>query len=295
MNVQAVRGVSFTVEGGERVAFIGPNGAGKSTSLKMLTGILRPSGGAVSVLGMVPCEQRRELALHIGALFGQRSMLWQELTPRTSFRMLAAIYGMDSRAESNRIGELGALLDAAQLFDQPLRTLSLGQRMRCELAACLLHSPRVVFLDEPTIGLDLVAKQRLRELLVRLNEEDGTTVFLTSHDVADIEHVAQRALVINHGVIIHDGDVAAMRRGVLRTRTVQAALTREIAAPQMAGVIVHEHSLSSITLEVQTDVVTVRAVLDALLADDSVSEVSVVDPPLESVIAAIYAEGSGGS
>ncbi len=210
--IEAVRGLTFRVEPGERLAFIGPNGAGKSTSIKMLTGILRPTSGSATVLGLVPWEQRMDLARSIGSLFGQRSQLWHELTPRASFRMLAAIFDLDDPGADRRIAELGDLFDAGELFDQPVRTLSLGQRMRCELSACLLHEPSVLFLDEPTIGLDLVGKQRFRELLVRLNEEQGTTILLTSHDVADIEHVADRAIVVNHGTIIFDDAVTAMRR-----------------------------------------------------------------------------------
>ena len=158
--IEAVNELSFVVERGERVAYIGPNGAGKSTSIKILTGILHPTRGEATVLGIVPWLQRRDLAARIGTLFGQRSLLWFELTPRQSYRMLAAIYGLDRRREEMRIRDLGELLEAGDLFDLPVRSLSLGQRMRCELAACMLHEPEVLFLDEPTIGLDLLAKQR---------------------------------------------------------------------------------------------------------------------------------------
>ena len=209
--VEAVRGVSFTVEPGERLAFIGPNGAGKSTSIKMLTGILHPDGGSAAVFGFTPWTQRRTLARHIGTLFGQRSQLWNELPPRQSFTMLAAIFDVADDEAATRIGELGDLLDAHDLFDQPVRTQSLGQRMRCELAACMLHSPQILFLAEPTIGLDLLAKQRFRELLVRINTEQGTTIFLTSHDVADIERVAERTIIVNHGSVILDAGIEAMR------------------------------------------------------------------------------------
>jgi ABC-2 type transport system ATP-binding protein len=181
---------------GGAAAFIGPNGAGKSTSIKILTGILTPTGGEAMVLGIVPWKERRRLASRIGTLFGQRSMLWSELTPRQSYRMLAAIYNIDSATERHRVGELTHLLGATDLVDSPVRTLSLGPRMRCELTAAMLHQPEILFLDEPTIGLDLLAKQLFRELLVRVNEESNTTIFLTSHDVADIEHVARRAIVV---------------------------------------------------------------------------------------------------
>jgi len=286
--IEAVRDLDLSVAAGERVAYIGPNGAGKSTSIKILTGILHPTAGEATVLGLTPWEDRRRLARRIGTLFGQRSLLWLELTPRQSYRMLAAIYDLDRAAEARRVAELGDLLDAADLFEQPVRTLSLGQRMRCELAACLLHDPEILFLDEPTIGLDLVAKQRLRELLVRLNEQQGTTIFLTSHDVADIEHVAKRAVVINHGEVIYDDEVAAMHRTLLATKVVEVGLVAPIVAPRQAGVTVLEHTDQAMRLVVDTHLTPIRAVLDQLLDGPSVVDISVVDPPLEQVIAEIY-------
>ncbi len=251
-SVEAVRDISFTVEPGERVAYIGPNGAGKSTSIKILTGILHPTRGEARVLGVVPWEERRRLAGRIGTLFGQRSQLWLELTPRQSFRMLAAIYGLDRARERTRVGELAELLDAGDLFDTPVRSLSLGQRMRCELAACMVHEPEVLFLDEPTIGLDLLAKQRFRELLVRLNAERRTTIFLTSHDVADIEHVARRVIVINHGSVIYDDEVQAMRRSLLATKVVEVGLGHPAEPIAMCGVAVVEHSATAMKLVVDT-------------------------------------------
>jgi ABC-2 type transport system ATP-binding protein len=286
--VEAVRDISFTVEPGERLAYIGPNGAGKSTSIKILTGILHPTEGAATVLGIVPWQDRRRLANRIGTLFGQRSQLWLELTPRQSYRMLAAIYGLDQAREHARVGELAELLDAGDLFDVPVRNLSLGQRMRCELAACMLHEPEILFLDEPTIGLDLIAKQRFRELLVRLNVERTTTIFLTSHDVADIEHVARRAIVINHGSVIYDAEVAAMRRTLLATKLVEVGLGQPVPPPVLAGVTVLEHSDVGMRLVVDTTATSIRTVLDALLEGPSVTDISVVDPPLEQVIAEIY-------
>jgi ABC-2 type transport system ATP-binding protein len=227
------------------------------------------------------------LAQRIGTLFGQRSLLWMELTPRQSYRMLAAIYGVDRQEEPRRIAELGDLLDAGDLFDQPVRSLSLGQRMRCELAACLLHGPEILFLDEPTIGLDLVAKQRLRELLVRLNEQRGTTIFLTSHDVADIEHVAERAVVINHGEVIYDDRVAIMRRALLSTKVVEVGVTGPIDVPAHPGVSLLARTDQTMKLVVDTGITPVRDVLDELLGP-TVVDISVVDPPLEQVIAEIY-------
>ena len=289
--VEAVRSISFEVEAGERLAFIGPNGAGKSTSIKMLTGILQPTSGRAHVLGLVPWRDRRTLTRRIGTLFGQRSQLWLELRPRDTYRMLAAIHRLGDGALARRVAELGQLLDATDLFDTPVRSLSLGQRMRCELAACLLHSPEVLFLDEPTIGLDLLAKQRFRELLVRLNDSDNTTIFLTSHDVADIEHVARRAIVVNHGEVIYDDDVAVMRRSLLSTKLIDIALASPGTAPAIAGVTVTASSPTSIRLVVDTTVQSIRAALDQLLIGLDVMDISVGDPPLEQVIAEIY-EGS---
>jgi ABC-2 type transport system ATP-binding protein len=202
--------------------------------------------------------------------------------------MLAAIYGLDRDGERARVAALGELLDATDLFDAPVRTLSLGQRMRCELAACMLHEPEVLFLDEPTIGLDLLAKQRFRELLVRLNEERGTTIFLTSHDVADIEHVAERAIVVNHGAAIYDDEVGAMRRTLLATKLIEVGLGEPVPAPTLPGVTVLDHTDASMRLSVDTGTTSVRAVLDRLLSGPSVIDISVVDPPLEQVIAEIY-------
>lgn len=283
--VEAVRNISFSVERGERLAYIGPNGAGKSTSIKMLTGILHPTSGRASVLGFTPWTQRRQLVRHIGTLFGQRSQLWFQLTPRQTFKLLAVIYKIDD--PQRRVGELGELLEARELFDVPVRSLSLGQRMRCELAATMLHEPRVLFLDEPTIGLDLIAKQRFREMVMRLNEINGTTVFLTSHDVSDIEQVARRVIVINHGTIIYDDSVSAMRRSLLRTKLIEVRL-EEAVRIEIEGVEVVKERGHGYKMVVDTERRSIRAVLDDLLDRYPVADISVLDPPLENIIGEIY-------
>jgi ABC-2 type transport system ATP-binding protein len=287
-SVEAVRDITFTVERGERLAYIGPNGAGKSTSIKMLTGILHPTRGTASVLGLVPWTQRRELARRIGTLFGQRSQLWFELSTRETLRLLARIYRLDGADARRRTDELAELLDATDLLDEPVRSLSLGQRMRCELAATVLHGPEVLFLDEPTIGLDLLAKQRFRDMVVRLNEEHGTTVFLTSHDVADIEHVADRVVVINDGTIIYDDQVQRMRRSLLQTKLLEVRFEHAPASLEMDGVQVTAESDTLYQLVVDTRRLSVRAVLDELLDRHAIADISVVDPPLEQVISEIY-------
>lgn len=290
--VEAVRGISLSIEAGERVAFIGPNGAGKSTSIKMLTGILHPTSGTALVDGLVPWEERRRLAGRIGTLFGQRSQLWPELPSRAAYDMLAAVHGIDDRTARARVAELGELLGATELFDQPVRTLSLGQRMRCELAAALLHEPGVLLLDEPSIGLDLVAKRRFRDLLVSLNRERGTTIFLTSHDVADIEIVADRTIIVNHGRIIVDDTVESLRRTLLASKRIEVGLHHRVdpSCIVLPGTTVTEATATRISLDVDTSATPVRDVLDALLERLPVADLTVVDPPLEDVIADAYGE-----
>jgi ABC-2 type transport system ATP-binding protein len=287
--VEAVRGIDLTVEAGERIAYIGPNGAGKSTSIKVFTGILHPSGGHVRVLGFEPWTQRRALASRIGVLFGQRSQLWSELTARRSLYLLGAIYRIPRSTVQARVEEIAELLDARDLLDQPARTFSLGQRMRCELAAAMLHRPEILFLDEPTIGLDLVAKRIFRDLVSRLNAEQGTTVFLTSHDVADIEAVARRVVVINHGTVIYDDTVDEMRRSLLATKVVDVRFDRPTHIDPIEHVELLEASADACTLRVDTRRRGIRSVLDTLLDQYEVADISVVDPPLEDVIGEIYA------
>jgi ABC-2 type transport system ATP-binding protein len=287
--VEAVAGISFAVEAGERLAYIGPNGAGKSTSIKMLTGILHPTSGDAAVLGIVPWKKRRDLAARIGTLFGQRSQLWYQLTPRQTFGLLGRIYRIPADEERRRLARLGELLDATQLFDQPVRGLSLGQRMRCELVASMLHAPEVLFLDEPTIGLDLVAKARFRDLIVRINEEQGTTILLTSHDVSDIEQVARRVIVINHGRLIYHDRVSVMRRALLGTKVLDVRFEQPPASVEVEGARLVKLSGAGAKLVVDTGQRPIRSVLDDLLDRYDVVDISVADPPLEEIVSHIYA------
>src|SRR5437763_8410113 len=227
---EAVKQISFSLEPGEILAFIGPNGAGKSTTIKMLTGILYPSDGKAHVLGLTPWQQRRKLAFHIACVFGQKSQLWYHLPPQDTFGLLARIYELDMNEYRKRRDFLVDVFDIADYMRTPARKLSLGERMRCELAAALMHKPSVVFLDEPTIGLDVIAKQRIRELIGQLNVEEGVTIFLTSHDAGDIEQVCRRAIVINHGEIILYSPLAKMKREYLQVKT-EDLLLEEPAAP----------------------------------------------------------------
>lgn len=209
--IRAVDQISFSVEEGEMLAFIGPNGAGKSTTIKMLTGILYPDGGKVEVLGLDPVRKRRQLACQIGTVFGQKEQLWVHLTPYDNFRFFGAVYDLTDAETEKRIGELSEIFDLSGFINTPVRNLSLGQRIRCEIVASLIHRPRVLFLDEPTIGLDPVVKEAIRSLIRKMNQEFRMTIFLTSHDVGDIEKLCRRIIIVNSGQIVLDDSMEHLR------------------------------------------------------------------------------------
>src|SRR5229473_6659789 len=209
--VPAVKDLTLRVEGGEMIGLVGPNGAGKSTTIKMLTGILVPSSGTMRVAGLNPVQQRRELASRIGVVFGQRSQLWWDLPLIDSLRLLRHLYRVPEDRFNANLAQLRSMLDLDEFMDTPVRQLSLGQRMRGDLAAALLHDPELLYLDEPTIGLDVVAKARIREFLLAINAEQGVTVLLTTHDMDDVEALCSRILIIDHGRKLYDGTVADIR------------------------------------------------------------------------------------
>lgn len=293
--VQAVKHISFTVADGERLAFIGPNGAGKSTTIKMLVGILYPTAGEAQVLGHIPWKERQALAYKIGAVFGQKSQLWYHLPPADSFDLLAHIYELETTPYQERRNYLVDLFDIGEYLYTPVRKLSLGQRMRCEIAASLLHRPRVLFLDEPTIGLDVVVKQRIRDLILELNKEEGVTIFLTSHDAGDVEILCRRAMVINHGEIIYDGRVTELKHNYLRTKTISLKLGTPWHGFDAPGVQVLKHKNYGVKLEVDTDTTPIESVITQLLAQYRVVDINVDNPPMERIIAQIYGAGTQGA
>ncbi|MGE5673580.1 MAG: ABC transporter ATP-binding protein [Mycobacterium leprae] len=298
VELEAVKGIDLSVVEGEALAFIGPNGAGKSTTIKMLTGILHPTAGRASVFGYTPWEQRQKLAFHIGSVFGQKSQLWLHLPPVDTFNLLARIYELDWPQYLKRRAELVELFELEEIIATPARKLSLGQRMRCEIAASLLHRPRVIFLDEPTIGLDPVAKASIRDLIKRANKEEGVTVFLTSHDAGDIEQLARRVVIINHGELILDDHIGALRRDYMKNRVVDLKLGSPYDEAQpIPGVTVVKAKGYGVKLEVDTGVTPIEAVVSQLLQRFQVQDITIQAPPMEEIIAAIYrgrGEASGG-
>jgi len=285
----AVSGVSFTVSEGERVAIIGPNGAGKSTTLKMLSGVLQPSSGAAQVLGLTPWRQRRALAYGIGVVFGQRSQLWAELPARDAFVLLRRIYDQDADVFRRRLGELTERFGLTDILDQPVRQLSLGQRMRCEITASLLHGPKLLFLDEPTIGLDITAKAAIRDFIREQSREADQTVLLTSHDMRDIELVCERVIVINEGRIVVDQPVAELRRRFLGRKVVTIQSAAPSVAVDLPGVTRRASEAHTTILVVDTARARIEQVIAMALTGGGIDDVAIEDPPMEDVIHEIYA------
>ena len=285
--VTAVDDLDLDVEPGEVIAFIGPNGAGKSTTIKLLTGILHRDAGSVSVLGMDPQRHRRRLAYRIGTVFGQKSQLWFHLPPLDTFKLLADIYDLEPTRARARIGELTEIFGIGQHLTTPVRKLSLGERIRCEIAASLIHEPELLLLDEPTIGLDVVIRQRIRDLIAQVNRERGVTVFLTSHDTGDVEQVCRRAIVINHGRIVWDGAVDELRSSLLAHKIIDLKLAAPLVLDQPAVTIRHAERYSA-KLEMDTTRTPVEAVVRAILHHNRVLDLTISDPPMEEVIAALY-------
>src|SRR6185369_7663611 len=246
--VHALAGVSFSLEAGELLAFIGPNGAGKSTTVKILSGILRPSSGRVEVGGLVPYEDRIRHVARIGVVFGQRSQLWWDLPVLDGFDLLADIYRVEPARYRRRRDELVAMLRLEPLLAQPVRQLSLGQRMRAEFAAALLHDPSILFLDEPTIGLDAPSKLAVREFVRRLNREQGVTVLLTTHDMHDVEALAERVIVIGQGRLLTDGPFESLRASVLAERRLHIDFASAAPKFEMPGVVVRTRSERSLEI-----------------------------------------------
>lgn len=289
--VDAVRGISFRMEEGELLGFIGPNGAGKSTTIKMLTGILHPSGGDASVLGFVPWKERQKLAFHIGTVFGQRPQLWYHLPAIDTFMLFGKIYELDDRETKKRVDFLSEAFEIQDLLETPVRKLSLGQRMRCEVAASLLHRPKLLLLDEPSIGLDVVAKQHIRDAIRRMNQEEGVGVLLTSHDAGDLEALCKRVIIVNHGQIVYEDKVSNLKRKHLTTKLVEVRYAEQVPADfRIDGVEILKVGRYGVKLRFDTDKTPVDSVMAQLSGAGELMDITISDPPLEEVIAKVYKE-----
>ncbi|NLK88448.1 MAG: ATP-binding cassette domain-containing protein [Clostridiaceae bacterium] len=286
--IQAVHGIDLEVGKGELTAFLGPNGAGKSTTIKMLTGILHPTSGEMSVLGLDPRKQRTALSFRIGSVFGQKSQLWFHLPPTDSFRLLGAIYELDKAVLDKRISEVIELFDIKDFIDTPVRKLSLGQRMRCEFAASILHRPEIIFLDEPTIGLDVIVKQSIRELISRLNKEEKTTIFLTSHDIGDVEQLCSRAVIINHGRIVTDSSIKELKYGYLNRKIIDVKYGALTDAGRLDGLNIVKSKGASMKIEVDEKKESIQEIMVRLMQAGNILDVTISDIPMEKIIGDIY-------
>ena len=294
-SVDAVRDVTFDIAPGEVVGLIGPNGAGKSTTIKMLTGILVPSSGAAKVAGYVPWDQRRQLAARIGVVFGQKTQLWWDLPLSESLDLLQYIYKVPADRFAASLAHAKELLELEPFLSTPVRQLSLGQRMRGDLAAALLHEPPILYLDEPTIGLDLVAKQRIRTFLAEINRTRDVTILLTTHDLADIEMLCHRIIVIDHGRVVHDGPLAGLRDRYATTRELTVDYFTDIALPELplgGPVSLVEHNGARARVSFEKARIGAPDVLAQLSTFGTIQDMHMSEPSIEDIIERLYASAS---
>ena len=283
----AVDNISFSVEEGESVAFIGPNGAGKSTTIKMLTGILYPTDGEINVLGFNPSTERVKLSYEIGSVFGQKEQLWIHLSAYENFKFFGSIYDIQKEELNKRIEELSTIFEIKEFMHQPVKSLSLGQRMKCEMVASLLHNPKMLFFDEPTIGLDPIAKETLRKLIKKINKELKTTIFFTSHDVGDIEEVCKRVIIINDGKIVLDDSMKNLKYHYLNKKIVEVNLKNSVKIEPKDGITVLKSKDTMYKIEVDMNKATIDDLLGLFKTDD-IQDITISSTPLEDIIKDIY-------
>ena len=286
--VRAVDGVTFSIERGAMVGYVGPNGAGKSTTVKMLTGILVPSGGRIRVAGLEPARERVDLARRIGVVFGQRIQLWWDLPLQDSFDLLRHVYRVPADRHRRNLDAFVERLEMASFLATPVRQLSLGQRMRGELTAAMLHDPEILFLDEPTIGLDVVAKARVRDFLGEINRERGVTILLTTHDLADIERLCERMLIIDHGRVIYDGGIDELKALHGAERTLVVDLVEPARPLEVEGARVARVDGPRQWLKFRREDVTAAELIAAVTERTAVLDLAIEEPHIEDVVARIY-------
>jgi len=290
--VKAVDNISFEVEEGETVAFIGPNGAGKSTTIKMLTGILYPTSGEIKVYGLTPIKDRDKLAYKIGTVFGQRSQLLPNLPLTDSMEMFGIMYDMSKEDIKKRTQELTNLFDLEEFINQPVRKLSLGQRMRAEIAVSLIHRPKIIFLDEPTIGLDVISKKKLRDLFLKINKEEKVTIFLTSHDTEDIQSICRRCIIVNHGKKIIDTSTKELMNSYIKNKNI--IITPETVFEEFPslsnGMEYVEKGKDQITIKLNIEVMGTQKALQELTKKLKIDDINIENESLEDIIRGIYDE-----
>lgn len=289
--IEAVKDISFSIEKGEAVGFIGPNGAGKSTTVKMLTGILMPNSGEITVNGLVPYKKRKLHTAQIGTVFGQRSQLWWDLPISDTFNLLKYIYKIDSTVYKKNIEKFNDILGLADFSNQPVRQLSLGQRMRADIAAALLHNPPCLFLDEPTIGLDIVAKERIREFIREINREQKTTVLFTTHDMVDLEKTCNRMIIIDHGSIIYDGDINNIKKEFGKERSLVLDFNKKYKKIDIDGVTVTEDLEYKKTLTFKRDELKISDLIGEVTKKYDVADLTIKEPDIDSIVRKIYENG----
>lgn len=288
--IVAVNNISFDVEQGERIAFIGPNGAGKSTTIKMLTGIIRADegSGSISVMGFNPVTERMKLTKNIGCLFGQKSSLYMHLPAIDSYRLFGSIYDIDEKTLEERINELAKLFEIEDIINIPVRKLSLGQRMKAEILAAMLHKPKILFFDEPTIGLDITAKQNIREIIDRVNKENGTTIFLTSHDMADVERLCNRIIIVDRGEIVIDDTIESLKSKYMKSKVLKVTFADDVEKDKIVGIKVRSIIDNTIEIEFVKDKDNMGDIMNSLTTIGNVVDLKIDEIPLESIISEIY-------
>lgn len=292
--VTAVNDVSFDVNKGEIMGFIGPNGAGKSTMIKMLTGILYPTSGNITVAGYNPQKQRQQYVRHIGVVFGQRTQLWWDLPLSETFTVLKEIYQVETKRYQQRMGYLNEVLDIAPLMTSPVRTLSLGQRMRADLAAAMLHQPKVLFLDEPTIGLDVVVKDNIRKAIAQMNKNDETTIILTTHDLADIELLSHRIVMIDQGRRVYQGTLSDLKERFGKSKKIEFVISdMEQPIEQLLSQRFHQRGVQVYLENERGTLIVDRSIPSAIILKElldliAVKDISIKESDVESIIKEIY-------
>ena len=285
---KAVNDLSFTIEKGEMVGFIGPNGAGKSSTIKMLSGILCPDSGSISVAGYIPYKQRKAYVGNIGVVFGQKSQLQWDLPVIDSFELLRAIYHIPEEKYKRNLERFTEMLDMKSFINQPVRQLSLGQRMRSDIVASLLHSPEIVFFDEPTIGVDIIGKETIRSFIKELNEQDKVTMIFTTHDMQDIEQTCKRIIIIDKGSLMYDGSLQEIRSRYGTTRRLIAEFNEETAVAPIKNVVIEDLKDRKVSFTFDNNIVDVNRLMHEVLEKYSVHDVTVAEPEIESIIQKIY-------